>query len=256
MTKFARYEADGAVSYGIVEGDTIKQITAAPYEDYSETGTTRSVSAVKLLAPVVPSKVVAIGLNYRSHLGERAGPKVPEPFFKVPTSVIGPGDAIVIPHDAIAEGVNVQPEAEMSIVIGKTCRKATKENALSFILGYTCGNDISARDWQRNDLQWWRAKSSDTFTPLGPYIVTDMQHDDMHLVCRVNGEVVQEQNTSDLLHDTPSIIEFVSRVLTLLPGDVIMTGTPGTPGNIHKGDVVEVEIDGIGVLTNPVDAED
>jgi 2-keto-4-pentenoate hydratase/2-oxohepta-3-ene-1,7-dioic acid hydratase in catechol pathway len=181
---------------------------------------------------------------------------VPEPFFKVPTSIIGPDEAIVIPRAAIEEDVNVQPEGEMSLVIGKKCKGATKANALDFILGYTCGNDVSARDWQRGDLQWWRAKSSDTFSAVGPFIVTDMTHNDMHLICRVNGEVVQEQNTSDLLHDVPRIIEFVSSVVTLLPGDVIMTGTPGTPGNIKKGDVVEVEIKGIGVLKNPVTAEE
>lgn len=256
MTTFARYEAHGEIAYGIVEGDSVKQITAAPYEDYEVTDHTHTLSEVNLLAPVTPSKVVAIGLNYRSHLGDREGPKVPEPFFKVPTSVIGPNETIIIPHDAIVENVNVQPEAEMCFVIGKRCKHATLDNALSFILGITCGNDVSARDWQANDLQWWRAKSTDTFTALGPYIVTGLDPDNLDLKCRVNGEVVQEQNTSDLLHNTAKIIEFVSRVLTLEPGDVVMTGTPGTPGNIHKGDTVEVELAGVGILSNPVSAED
>ena len=252
MTKFARYEAHGEIAYGIVEGDTVKQITAAPYEDYSVTDHTHSLSEVKLLAPVVPSKVVAIGLNYRSHLGDRTPPSVPEPFLKTTESVVGPDDDVIIPREALEEGVHVQPEAEMTIVISKKCKRATQANALDFILGYTCGNDMSARDWQRNDLQWWRAKSCDTFTPLGPFIVTDMQHDNMHLIGRINGEVVQEQVTSDLLYGVPRIIEFVSAMMTLNPGDVIMTGTPGAPNDIKEGDVMEIEIEGIGVLRNTV----
>ena len=255
MTKYARYEAHGEVAYGVVEGDTVKQLTAAPYEDHQVTDHTHALSDVKLLSPVVPGKVVAIGLNYRSHLGDRTPPSVPEPFFKTTSSVIGTGDTVVIPRDAITEGVQVQPEAELSLVIGKRCKGATKANALSFVLGYTCGNDISARDWQANDLQWWRAKSSDTFTPLGPFIVTDLDPGNLHLIGRINGEVVQDQVTSDLLYDVPTIIEFVSRVVTLEPCDVIMTGTPGRPGDVHKGDVMEIEVEGIGVLRNPVSEE-
>ncbi len=255
MTKYARYEAHGETAYGVVEGDTVRQLTGPPYESHEVTDHTHALSEVKLLSPVVPGKVVAIGLNYRSHLGDRTPPKVPEPFFKTTSSVIGPGESVVIPRDAIAEGVRVQPEAELSLVIGKRCKGATKANALGFVLGYTCGNDVSARDWQENDLQWWRAKSSDTFTPLGPFIVTDLDPGNLHLMGRINGKMVQDQITSDLLHDVPTIIEFVSRVVTLEPGDVIMTGTPGRPGDIHEGDVMEIEIEGIGVLSNPVRAE-
>ena len=255
MTKYARYEAHGETAYGLVEGDTVRQLTGPPYEAHEVTDHTHALSEVKLLSPVVPSKVVAIGLNYKSHLGDRPTPKVPEPFFKTTSSVIGPGEAVVIPRDAITEGVKVQPEAELSLVIGKRCKGATKANALSYVLGYTCGNDISARDWQRNDLQWWRAKSCDTFTPLGPFIVTDLDPGNLHLIGRINGKVVQDQVTSDLLYDVPTIIEFVSRVMTLEPGDVIMTGTPGAPGDIHEGDVMEIEVEGIGVLSNPVRAE-
>ena len=255
MTRFARYEAHGEVAYGVVEGDVVKQLTGSPFEEHQVTDHTHPVSDVTLLAPVVPGKVVAIGLNYKSHLGDREPPKVPEPFLKTTSSVVGTGQAIVIPRDAIADGVNMQPEAELSVVIGKQCRRATKANALSYVLGYTCGNDVSARQWQRNDLQWWRAKSSDTFSPLGPYIATDLDPGNLHLVCRVNGKTVQDQMTSDLLYDVPTIIEFVSRAMTLEPGDVIMTGTPGAPGDIKPGDTVEVEIEGIGILSNPVKAE-
>jgi 2-keto-4-pentenoate hydratase/2-oxohepta-3-ene-1,7-dioic acid hydratase in catechol pathway len=256
MTTFARYQAGGSVSYGIVEGDAVKEISAAPYEDYKETGKTLKLSDVKLLAPVVPRKIVAIGLNYRSHLGGREGPKVPEPFFKVATSLAGPDDSIVIPRAALEEKVKMQPEAEMALVIGKTCKQATQANAKSFLLGVTCGNDVSARDWQANDLQWWRAKSSDTFSPIGPYIVSGLDPDKLQLKCRVNGKEVQNQNTSDLLHNVSRIIEFVSSAVTLEPGDVIMTGTPGSPGDIHPGDTVEVELEGVGVLKNPVRGEE
>ena len=255
MEKFARYEAHGEVAYGLVDGDIVRQITGAPYEEYRVTDHTHSLPEVRLLAPVVPSKVVAIGLNYKSHLGHLEAPKVPEPFFKTTSSVIGPGDSIVIPREAIQEGVRMQPEAELSLVIGSRCKRATRGDALSYILGYTCGNDVSGRDWQRNDLQWWRAKSCDTFSPLGPFIVTGLDPGALHLVGRINGETVQDSSTSDLLYDVPTIIEFVSRAVTLEPGDVIMTGTPGQPGDMHAGDTVEVEVEGIGVLSNPVREE-
>ena len=252
MTKYARYEVQGQVVYGIVEGNRVKQITKAPYEEYDITKRTNDLSEVNILAPVIPNKVVAIGLNYRSHLGERGAPKVPEPFFKTTSSVIGPGDNVIIPKDAIKEGVSVQPEAELSLVVGKRAKRVSKSDALGYVLGYTCGNDMSARDWQANDLQWWRAKSSDTFTPLGPYIVTDLDPSNLRLIGRINGRVVQDQVTSDLLYDVPTIIEFVTRVMTLEPGDVVMTGTPGRPDNIKEGDVMEVEVAEIGILRNPV----
>ena len=255
MTKYARYEAHGEIAYGVVEGDVVKQITAAPYEDHQVTDHTHPLSAVKLLAPVVPGKVVAIGLNYRSHLGDVEPPKVPEPFLKTTTSVIGPGETIVIPREALKESVNIQPEAEMTVVIGRRCKRASKSDALSYVLGYTCGNDVSGRVWQQNDLQWWRAKSSDTFSPIGPFIVSGLDPGNLRLTGRINGETSQEQVTSDLLHDVPTIIEFVSRAMTLEPGDVIMTGTPGRPRDIHDGDTVEVELEGVGVLRNPVKAE-
>ena len=255
MSKYARYEAHGETAYGLLEGDVVKQLTAPPFEDHQVTDHTHPLSEVRLLAPVVPSKVVAIGLNYKSHLGGREPPQVPEPFLKTTSSVIGTGSPIVIPRDATKEGVKIQPEAELTVVIGKTCKGATRANALSYVLGYTCGNDVSAREWQRNDLQWWRAKSSDTFTPLGPFIVTDLDPSKLHITARISGETVQDQSTSDLLYDVPTIIEFVTRAMTLVPGDVIMTGTPGRPGDIHAGDTVEIEIDEIGVLSNPVAAE-
>ena len=180
---------------------------------------------------------------------------MPEPFLKTATSLAGPGDDIVIPREALEEGVTMQEEGELSVVIGKRCKRVSRADALSVVLGLTCGNDVSARQWQRGDLQWWRAKSSDTFSPIGPYIVTDLDPGNLHLVARVNGKIEQESSTSDLLYDVPTIIEFVTRAVTLEPGDVIMTGTPGQAGDLHPGDTVEIEIEGIGVLRNPVVAE-
>lgn len=246
--KFARYETHGEVAYGVVEGDLVRQLTASPFEDYQITEHAHGLDEVRLLAPCTPSKIIAIGLNYASHLGDREPPKVPEPFFKTPSAIINPGDTIIIPQDA----QEVQEEGELTVVIGKQCKGATKTTALTYVLGYTCGNDVSGRQWQRDDLQWWRAKSCDTFAPFGPYIVTDLNPDNLNLQARTNGDVVQDSNTSDLIHDVPSIIEFVSRVMTLLPGDIIMTGTPGQPGYLNPGDTVEIEIEGIGTLSNPV----
>ena len=255
MTNYARFKANGEVSYGVVEGDTVTKITGSPFLSYNSTNDSYAVSDVKLLSPTNPSKVVAIGLNYKSHLGGRPGPEAPEPFLKASTSVIGNGDEIIIPKAAINEKVKIQPEAELAVVIGKECKGATQANALDFVFAYTCGNDVSARDWQQNDLQWTRAKSSDTFAPIGPWMTTDLDPTNLQVICRVNGEEKQNQNTSDLLHPLVKIIEYVSAVVTLHVGDVIMTGTPGTPGDIFPGDIVEVEVNEVGVLSNPVVAQ-
>jgi 2-keto-4-pentenoate hydratase/2-oxohepta-3-ene-1,7-dioic acid hydratase in catechol pathway len=255
VMKFARYEAHGEIAYGVVEGDVVKQITAAPYEDHQVTDHTHPLSAVKLLAPVVPGKVVAIGLNYRSHLGDVEPPKVPEPFLKTTTSVIGPGETIVIPREALKESVNIQPEAEMTVVIGRRCKRASKSDALSYVLGYTCGNDVSARPWQRNDLQWWRGKGSDTFAPLGPFIATGLDPTELEVKTRVDGVEKQSSSAKALLFDIPTLISAISGAVTLNPGDVIYSGTPGVPPELKPGSVVEVEVTDVGVLRNPVRAE-
>ena len=249
--RYARYEADGGARYGIVEGDSITPISAEPWAEHQAAGEPVPLSGVRLLAPAAPSKLVAIGLNYRSHLGDREPPKVPEPFLKTPSCVVGPGDAIVLP----AESAVVQEEAELAVVIGTRCRRASRQDALGFVFGYTCANDVSERDWQSGDLQWWRAKSSDTFGPLGPVIATGLDPSGLAIEARVNGEVVQQSSTADLLFDVPAIIEWVSRAMTLEPGDVILTGTPGTTATLSAGDTVEVELEGIGVLSNPVASE-
>ena len=252
MATYARFEKNGEIYYGQVDGDNLKILTDSPLGSFQETGESVNISDVRLMSPVSPNKVVAIGLNYKSHLGGRPGPKAPEPFLKASTSVIGNNDDIIIPKIALDEGVKIQPEAELAVVIGKTCKGASQNNALDFVFAYTCGNDVSARDWQSNDLQWARAKSSDTFAPIGPWMTTDLDPTNIQVICRVNGEEKQNQNTSDLLHPLTKIIEYVSSVITLEVGDVLMTGTPGTPGDIHPGDVVEVALSGVGVLRNPV----
>ena len=249
--RFARYERDGEVTYGTVQGETVTPISAEPWAEHQVTGDAVPASSVRLLAPVTPSKMIAIGLNYRSHLGDREAPKVPEPFLKTPSCIVGPGDAIVLPSDSTV----VQEEAELAVVIGTRCRRATRDSALGHVFGYTCANDVSERDWQSGDLQWWRAKSSDTFGPLGPHIVTGLDPSNLAIEARLNGQVVQSSNTSDLLFDVPAIIEWVSRAVTLEPGDVILTGTPGTTATLSHGDSVEVELEGIGVLRSPVVAE-
>ncbi len=251
MTTFARYKAHGEVAYGVVEGDIVRQITTTPFEEFKITDHTHSLSEVKLLVPCTPTKIIAIGKNYVSHLRGRDVPEVPEAFYKVPSSLVGPGEAIVIPEGA----GNVEEEAELVVVIGKRCKKVSKEQAMDYVLGYTCGNDVSARDWQRGDLQWWRGKSADTFSPTGPFIVTDIDPTNLELRCRVNGKEMQYTNTSELYYDIPTMISFLSQAVTMEPGDLLYTGTPGSPASLHPGDTVEVEISEIGVLSNPVQGE-
>jgi 2-keto-4-pentenoate hydratase/2-oxohepta-3-ene-1,7-dioic acid hydratase in catechol pathway len=192
--------------------------------------------------------VLAVGLNYKSHLGNRPAPEKPELFFKPLTSLQNPDGEIVIPPGA----KNVHYEGELVIVIGKRAQRVSADKANDYIFGYTCGNDVSERDWQRGDLQWWRAKGSDTFGPLGPAIVTGLDYKKSRLQTRVNGEVKQSQLLSDLLFDAAATVSFTSQYVTLERGDVIYTGTPGATSAMKPGDVVEVEIDGIGTLRNRV----
>ena len=201
--------------------------------------------------PCGPTKIIGVGLNYRSHLGGRKLPEAPELFYKPPSALIGDGEAIRIPPDA----TDVHFEGELVLVIGKRVKNATREEAMDAIHGVTCGNDVSDRNWQRGekkDLQWWRAKGCDTFAPLGPAIVTGLDYSNLMLETRVNGKVAQRGPTSDLVHDCPSIVSWASRWVTLEPGDLIYTGPPGETFALKPGDVVEVEIEGIGVLRNPV----
>ncbi len=249
--KIVRYLAHGQISYGAVEGNSVKELSAPPFGDFQITDHTHTLDEVKLLAPCVPSKILAIGLNYSSHLHDRPGPSEPMVFYKTPTSVIGPGETIVRPKDT----ERLDAEAELVVVIKDQCRNVSKEEALQHVLGYTCGNDVSARDWQREDRNWWRAKSADTFSPAGPFIVTDIDASDIRVCARINGAEVQGETTKYLIFDIPTLVSYTSQFVTLEPGDMIYTGTPGEPGEMKDGDVCEIEIEGIGVLSNPIKLE-
>ncbi len=247
-TRYVRFEHLGNAAYGQLDGDTVRALSGAPWEGGEATGVELSVGQVRLLAPVEPKKVLAVGLNYKSHLGDAEPAGEPPLFLKLPTTIVGPGEPIVLPAGA----ANVHYEAELVLVIGQRIKNASTAEAARAIFGITAGNDVSGRDWQRGDLQWFRAKASDTFGPLGPVVVAGLDPDDLLLRGRLNGEVVQEQRTSDLLFGSAAIVSFVSRYVTLEPGDVIFTGTPGRTRAIAPGDVFEVELEGVGTLRNPV----
>ena len=246
--KYARYLAHGGISYGVLEGSTLREITTTPFEEYQVTDHTHSLSEVKLLPPTAPSKILAVGLNYASHLRDRPALEEPLIFLKTPSSLVGQGDAIIRPPNV----ETLDEEGELVVVIKKRCRNVSKDTALDYVLGYTCGNDVSVREWQRGDGQWWRAKSSDTFSPVGPYIVDEIDPGNVTLRARVNGKEVQAESTSMFIFDVPTVVSWISRCQTLEPGDLIFTGTPGTPAHLNAGDTVEIEIEGVGVLSNPV----
>ena len=247
--KFARFCLADKIAYGVVEDDQIREITGTPLSDYRDAGVSHHMESVQLLAPIPrPGKILAMALNYRSHVGSAKEPKRPEPFYKTASSVIGPGDAIVIPEGA----TRVDAEGELVAVIGKLARNVKEDEALDYVLGFTCGNDVSARDWQREDVQWWRAKSSDTFAPIGPVIATDLEPDALEIVVRLNGDKVQRCDSSEMIFNVSHTIADVSKYVTLEPGDLLFTGTSGTTAQINPGDTVEVEISNIGALRNAV----
>jgi 2-keto-4-pentenoate hydratase/2-oxohepta-3-ene-1,7-dioic acid hydratase in catechol pathway len=248
VERFVRFETDGRILNGILEGDEVRPIDGDIFGQHEVLSTRIPLSGVRLLAPVTPSKVIAVGLNYQSHLGERDPAAYPGLFAKYPTSIVGPEAPIVRPPDA----QNLHYEGEMVVVIGREARNVPVEEAGRYVFGVTAGNDVSERDWQSADLQWFRAKASDTFGPLGPILVTGLNHDDLLLQTRVNGEIRQSARTSDLIFDVEEIVSYVSHYVTLYPGDIIFTGTPGTTQAMEPGDVVEVELEGVGVLRNTV----
>jgi 2-keto-4-pentenoate hydratase/2-oxohepta-3-ene-1,7-dioic acid hydratase in catechol pathway len=264
MTKLARFRTpQGEIRYGQVIDGNLHYIEGDIMGRWHTTDEMVGLEQVKLLAPVDPPNVIAIGLNYRKHAEESkmALPERPVIFFKTTTAVCGPDDPIVLPAFTPDE---VDYECELAIVIGKTAKNVAPERAFDYVLGYTCANDVSARDCQlRLDAQWARGKSYDTFAPLGPWIETQMDPDAAPIRTRLNGQIMQDSNTSDLIFNCRTLISYLSRCMTLLPGTVIMTGTPSGVGFARKppvwlraGDVVEIEIDGIGTLRNPVINED
>jgi len=249
MANYVRFRrADGSTGAGLLGGENIAVIKEPFWEAAEQTGESVSLSSVTLLAPTEPRSIVCVGLNYASHLNGRPVPDPPTLFFKPLSSIAGPGDDIVMPEGA----GRIDPEGEIVIVIGKKVSRANREEALDAIFGYTCGNDVSAREWQRADGQWWRAKGSDTFGIYGPDIVTGLEYDKIELWTRVNGAEAQHAVSDELVRDIPEIVRLVSAVMTLLPGDIIYTGTPGEPQALNSGDIVEVEISGSQVLRNRV----
>lgn len=246
VTKYVRYVAGGTIAFGILEGDTIRELKGDLFAKATPTGRAIKMADVKLLPPCDPKKVIAVGLNYKTHLGERPAAEYPGLFAKYPSSIIAHGENIVIPPDA----KNVHYEGELVVVIGRRAKNVAVADAKSYVFGVTIGNDVSERDWQKQDLQWFRAKATDTFGPMGPVIVTGLNYDDLLLQTKLNGEVVQSQRTKDLIFDVATVVSYLSRYVTLEPGDAIFTGTPGTTRAFKPGDTIEVEIEGIGTLRN------
>lgn len=250
--RYIRYEKNGQIENGVMVGDDGYSPVRGDLFNNPITAKARfPLSQVKLLYPIAPPKIVAVGRNYGSHIGQTKAPPNPELFFKPTTCLQHPGGPIVIPPDS----KNTHYEGELVLVIGKTLSKATKTEAAAGIWGVTIGNDVSERDWQggpNKDMQWWRAKGADTFGPMGPYIATGLDYSNLKLTTRVNGQVVQQASTSELIYDCATCVSFISRYVTLVPGDVVFTGTPGQTKAMKPGDVCEVELEGVGVLTNPV----
>lgn len=249
--QIGRFSYQGETFFGVVEGDIVFPV-ADPFRSLKPvSGRQLPLAEMALLAPCRPGKAVCVGLNYRDHARElgMALPEEPVLFLKPPTAVIGPGEPIIYPDMSR----QVDYEAELAVVIKKEARYVREEEATGYILGYTCANDVTARDLQRKDGQWTRAKSFDTFLPLGPYIETDLDPGRQEVSLYLNGERKQHSSTDQLIFPVPSLISFISRIMTLLPGDVILTGTPSGVGPVQPGDVVEVVISGIGRLTNRVE---
>ncbi len=248
--KLTRFLKNDQPCYGLIEGEAVYAVEGSIFDEFRRAEKVAKLTEVRLLAPCRPTKILAVGLNYRTHAAE-AGYDVPsEPlvFSKPPSSVIGPLEPIVYP--VLSQQVDY--EGELAVVIGQRARNVPSQKAADFVLGYTCGNDVTARDLQRRDDQWTRAKGFDTFCPLGPCIVTDLDPAHLAVRTRVNGEIRQDGSTADMVFGVAELIATISQVMTLEPGDVILTGTPSGVGPLQPGDVVEVEIEGIGTLRNPV----
>lgn len=254
--KIARYVVDDTPSYGVVmteggEPSWLAQVGGDPlYTQVTATGVRHELGDARLLAPVIPrSKVIGVGRNYAEHAAELGNAVPGEPLlFLIPnTAVCGPDDPVVLPDFAR----DVHYEGELAVIIGRMCKDVPPEHAMDVVFGFTCANDVSARDLQAADKQWARAKGCDTFCPLGPWIETELDPADLEIRTRIDGRTVQEDSTALMVHDVPALIAYISRAFTLLPGDVILTGTPKGVGPVEAGQRVEVEIDGIGSLSNP-----
>jgi 2-keto-4-pentenoate hydratase/2-oxohepta-3-ene-1,7-dioic acid hydratase in catechol pathway len=249
LTRFVRCLVDGEPTYGIVEGEEVVLIDPHPFTTYRPTGRRVPVEGLRLLAPVIPSKIVAVGRNYRAHAAELGNDVPSEPlyFLKPSTAVVGPGDTVLLPADLSDE---IHFEGEVAVVIGALLSRVTPEVATKGILGVTCANDLTLRDLQRSDKQWTRAKGFDMSCPLGPAIATGLDLSDLRVRTWVDGELAQDGTTADLVFDIPTLVADVSRFMTLLPGDVLLTGTPAGVGPVHDGQRVRIEVEGVGSLEN------
>jgi len=247
--KIVRYSIGSQTEYGILDGERIQVIDGTPFPEIKKRNQFHKLNEVKLLAPCEPTKIVAIGLNYHSHAKEVGQPAPEEPimFYKPSSSVIGPEDKIYNPGST-----RVDYEAELGVVIKAQATKVSEKDAMKYVLGYTCFNDVSARDWQKNDSQWTRAKGSDTFSPFGPWIETELDPGKVMLEAYLNGERKQQVNTSDLIFPVPALVSYISQFITLFAGDVIATGTPAGIGPMKSGDTIEIKVEGVGTLRNTV----
>jgi 2-keto-4-pentenoate hydratase/2-oxohepta-3-ene-1,7-dioic acid hydratase in catechol pathway len=252
MERYIRFEAGDGAHWGIFQDGKIAELSGNPACGAEPNGAFFQPSAVKLLAPVEPTKIVCVGLNYREHVKESQSatkePDEPVLFLKPPSALIGPGEKIVYPEMA----GRVDYEAELGIVIGKECRNIAPVEAEDYIFGFTCVNDVTARDLQKKDVQWTRAKGFDTFCPVGPWVVDNLKYEDILVESYLNGELRQSSRTSMMIFPAPTLISFISKVMTLYPGDLISTGTPAGIGPMKTGDRIEVKIEGIGSLVNDV----
>jgi 2-keto-4-pentenoate hydratase/2-oxohepta-3-ene-1,7-dioic acid hydratase in catechol pathway len=246
--RMVRFEKSGKISWGSLQGETIYLLSGDIFAGPTETKEKVLLGEVKILPPIVPSKIIAIGLNYQKHIQESpfGPPEVPLIFLKPPSSIIGHLDHIILPEAC----KRVDYEGELGIVIAKKAKAVRKDQALDYVLGYTIVNDVSARDYQEKDKQWTRGKGLDTFCPIGPVIATGLDPDNLKIETRLNGKTVQSSNTNDLLFKSKELVSFISEYMTLLPGDLIATGTPSGVGPMKKGDVVEIEVEGVGILKN------
>ena len=258
--KWVRYQSDGKTFYGILEGDKVKEVYGSPFDSYTESGTLHNYESIQLLPPVNPPTFYAAGINYEKHVREAATllgtePNIPDKAdigYRAPNALIAHGQPIVVPKDATEK---VQYEAELVVVIGKETKNISESNALDCVLGYSVGNDVSERTWQASDRTMWRAKNSDTFKPMGPWIETNASLEDMITTVRLNNREVIKFATNDMIFGVQKYISEITKYITLYPGDVVWMGTDGSSENMKTGDICEIEISGVGTLRNPIASE-
>ena len=244
--RLVRFNSEGSTSYGVLDGDSIRQIMGEPFAEINYSGETFSLADVKLLAPVEPKKIVLVGLNFASHAAEihQETPSEPLIFFKPSSAIIASGEEIVLPH----QSSQVEIEAELTVVIGKRAKNVAEDKVGDYILGYTVANDVTARDIQFSDLQWARSKAFDSFCPVGPWIETDFVPENKRISSTINGETKQDASTSEMVYSPEYLISYISHNFTLEPGDIVLTGSPAGISRVVAGDVVQCSIEGIGTL--------